>query len=105
MSQNPDPHEPQHTDVQESDPNADSPEGLAGGMGTSSEQRGHARGVEGKVTYGAAPYPPSDSRPESRLTEAEVSPEESAEAGTPEENPPAPGAHPSDPEGNPGHGS
>lgn len=104
MSQNPDPHEPQHTDVQESDPNADSPEGLAGGMGVSSEWEGPARGVEGEVTYGAAPYPEPEMEPASGLTTDNVSPAESAEAGTPEINPPSPGAQEADPEDNPGHG-
>ena len=41
------------TDVTESDPNADSPEGLAGGMGVSSEVTGHVRGSQEQVTYGS----------------------------------------------------
>ena len=35
-----DPHDPIETDVRDSDPNADSPQGLAGGMGVSSERVG-----------------------------------------------------------------
>lgn len=105
MSQNPvDPHRPQHTDVRESDPNADSPEGLAGGMGVSSEWEGHARGVDGLVTYGAAPYPDPEQGPASGLVTGQVAPVDSAEAGTPEVNPPSPGPHPLDPGANPGHG-
>lgn len=41
------------TDVFESDPNADSPEGLTGGMGVSSERVGAARGTTEQVTYAA----------------------------------------------------
>ena len=41
------------TDVTESDPNADSPEGLAGGMGVSSEVTGRVRGSQEQVTYGS----------------------------------------------------
>ena len=37
-----DPHDPIETDVRDSDPNADSPQGLAGGMGVSSERVGAA---------------------------------------------------------------
>ncbi len=35
-----DSHDPIETDVRDSDPNADSPQGLAGGMGVSSERVG-----------------------------------------------------------------
>ena len=35
-----DPHDPIETDVRDSDPSADSPQGLAGGMGVSSERVG-----------------------------------------------------------------
>ncbi len=104
MSQNPvDPHQPQHTDIRESDPNADSADGLAGGMGVSSEWEGHARGVEGLVTYGAAPYPDPDQEPASGLVTARVSPAQSARAHTPEVNPPSPGRHRLNLGANPGH--
>src|SRR4029077_12249177 len=49
MSQTPE------TEISESDPNADSAEGLAGGMGVSSERKGHVRGQAEEVTYAAAP--------------------------------------------------
>jgi hypothetical protein len=83
--------------VEESDPNADSREGLAGDMGVSSERRGVVRGVEEEVTYGMAPTHP-DEEP------GEAPPEQSAYDGRPEVNPASPGAHPSDPDSNPGHG-
>ena len=44
--------ETRETDVQESDPNADSASGLAGDMGVSSERVGPLRGG-GEGTYGA----------------------------------------------------
>lgn len=104
MSQNPiDPHQPQHTDVRESDPNADSPEGLAGGMGVSSEWEGPARGVEGHVTYGAAPYPDPEDEPASGLVTGQVSAADSAYAHTPEVNPPSPGRHRLHTGANPSH--
>ena len=43
------------TDIAESDPNADSPEGLAGDMGVSSERTGTVRGEDEEVTYATAP--------------------------------------------------
>ena len=43
------------TGIEESDPNADSAEGLAGGMGVSSERKGPVRGSDEDVTYGTAP--------------------------------------------------
>ena len=43
------------TEIEESDPNADSAEGLAGEMGVSSERTGPVRGQAEEVTYGAAP--------------------------------------------------
>jgi len=57
------------TDVQESDPNADSADGLAGGMGVSSERVGDLRGTGGEQgTYGAMetelPAPEGDLPPE-----------------------------------------
>ena len=48
-------HEVRETEVTESDPNADSADGLAGGMGVSSERRGVVRGGTEEVTYAAAP--------------------------------------------------
>jgi len=87
------------TDVEESDPNADSSEGLAGDMGVSSERLGPVRGVEGEVTYAAAPTHPDDDQPE-----GDVPPEQSAYDGRPEVNPESPGRHESDPGANLGHG-
>jgi hypothetical protein len=85
------------TDVEESDPNADSDEGLAGDMGVSSERKGPVRGLDEDVTYGAAPMPAADSP-------AEAPPEQSAYDGQPDANPDSPGAHESDPDSNPRHG-
>ena len=87
------------TEVEESDPNADSSEGLAGDMGVSSERLGPVRGVEGEVTYGAAPTHPEGEEPE-----GDVPPEQSAYDDRPEVNPESPGPHESDPEANRGHG-
>jgi len=86
------------TGVGESDPNADSPEGLAGDMGVSSERTGPVRGADGDVTYGSAPTH-LDEPPE-----GETPPEQSAYDGQPEVHPDndVP-AHPRNPEGNPGH--
>ena len=57
------------TEVQESDPNADSAHGLSGGMGISSERVGDLRGTGGEQgTYGAMdtdlPAPEGDLPPE-----------------------------------------
>ena len=93
------PGETPETEIEESDPNADSAEGLAGEMGVSSEWRGPVRGVSGEVTYGAAPTHPDNEEPE-----GDVPPEQSAYDGQPEPNPESPGAHESDPDSNPGHG-
>ena len=93
------PGETPETGIEESDPNADSPEGLAGEMGVSSERRGHVRGHAEEVTYGAAPTHPDEDEPE-----GDVPPEQSAYDGQPEANPDSPGAHKSDPDSNPGHG-
>ena len=87
------------TGIEESDPNADSPEGLAGEMGVSSERRGPVRGRSEEVTYGAAQTHPEEDEPE-----GDVPPEQSAYDGQPEQNPESPGAHKSDPDSNPGHG-
>ena len=87
------------TGTEESDPNADSDVGLSGGMGVSSERLGPARGVEGEVTYGAAP-----THPEEDSTAGEAPPEQSAGDDRPEVSPDSPGAHASDPADNPRHG-
>ena len=87
-----------HTEVEESDPNADSREGLAGEMGVSSERPGPVRGQEGEVTYGTAPTY-TDATPE-----GEPPPEQSADDGRPEPHPDSPGRHESDPDSNRGHG-
>ncbi len=60
------------TEISESDPNADSPEGLAGDMGVSSERKGTVRGGAEEVTYAAAPTH-TDEEPE-----GETPPEQSA---------------------------
>ena len=60
------------TDVQESDPNADSAEGLAGDMGISSERVGPLRGSETEGTYGAMPTHPA-------TPEGDVPPEQSSD--------------------------
>jgi hypothetical protein len=55
--------EPQVTD---SDPNGNGTQGLAGGMGVSSERTGHVSGAEGEATHGVVnPYPelPTDEDP------------------------------------------
>jgi len=86
------------TQAEESDPNADGPEGLAGDMGVSSERPGRVRGVDEEVTYGSAPTHPKEQ------TAGDEPPEQSAHDGRPEVNPDSPGAHPSDPDSNPRHG-
>ena len=87
------------TGIEESDPNADSPEGLAGDMGVSSERRGPVRGQAEEVTYAAAPTHTEDDPAADG-----VPPEQSAHDGRPEVNPDSPGAHVSDPASNPRHG-
>ncbi len=87
------------TEVAESDPNADSAEGLAGGMGVSSERKGPVRGQDEEVTYAAAPTHLDDAP-----AEGEAPPEQSAHDGRPDANPESPGAHESDPASNPRHG-
>jgi len=86
------------TGIEESDPNADSAEGLAGGMGVSSERKGPVRGQAEEVTYAAAPTH-LDEPPE-----GETPPEQSASDPRPDVHPDndVP-AHPRNPEGNPGH--
>lgn len=97
MTENP--SETPFTEVEESDPNADSAEGLAGDMGVSSERKGPVRGQGEEVTYAAAPTHRDDAP-----AEGEAPPEQSAYDGQPETNPDSPGAHESDPDSNPGHG-
>jgi hypothetical protein len=86
------------TGLEESDPNADSTDGLAGGMGVSSERPGPVRGNDEEVTYGTAPTHP----PEEKV--GDTPPEQSAHDGEPEVHPDndVP-AHRRNPEGNPGH--
>ena len=86
------------TEIEESDPNADSASGLAGGMGVSSERPGPVRGVDEEVTYGTAPTHPTEEQVD------DPPPEQSAYDGQPDENPESPGRHESDPDRNPRHG-
>lgn len=90
------------TEPTESDPNADSPEGLAGGMGVSSEWTGAIRGKDTGVTYDSAPTF-TDEGPE-RGEDGEPLPEQSARDGRPEVQPDEVEAHPHDPDRNPRHG-
>jgi hypothetical protein len=98
MSETPDDAAPA-TDVEESDPNADSSEGVAGDMGVSSERKGPVRGLAEDVTYAAAPRPTTED-----VEGEDVPPEQSAYDGQPEVNPDSPGRHESDPASHPGHG-
>ncbi len=104
MSQTPESHEtgtPEtetpETGVQESDPNADSADGLAGEMGVSSERKGTVRGGSEEVTYTSAPTHTEESQDE-------TSPEQSAFDPRPDVHPDndVP-RHERNPEGNPGH--
>jgi hypothetical protein len=97
------------TEVEESDPNGDGPEGLAGDMGVSSGRKGPARGQPGEVTYGSAPLgtdaePGKDPLDNPGEDTSEVLPEQSARDGRPEVNPASLDAHESDPDSNPRHG-
>jgi hypothetical protein len=87
------------TGIEESDPNADGPDGLAGDLGVSSERLGTVRGGEEEVTYTAAPTHPEDAP-----QDGEVPPEQSSTDDRPEINPESPGRHESDPDSNPRHG-
>lgn len=89
------------TEIEESDPNADSAEGLAGDMGVSSERKGPVRGQAEEVTNAAsAPHLDDDTQ-----VGGEASPpEQSAYVGPPDVNPESPGRHESDPDSNPRHG-
>lgn len=86
MSQTP------HTDPTESDPNADSPEGLAGGMGVSSERPGPIRGKDTGVTYDSAPTHVESDGDEVEALDPDVYP-------APQEDP-----NPFDPDHNTRHG-
>ena len=95
------------TGIEESDPNADSSEGLAGHVGVSSERRGSVRGMDEQVTYGAAPTHPDEDRSadgSGDVSGDDVPPEQSAFDDQPEVHPDndVP-PHPRNPEGNPGH--
>ncbi len=93
------PDETPETTIAESDPNADSHEGLAGDMGVSSERKGYVRGQADPVTYAAAPTHLDDTP-----AAEDAPPEQTAGGDTPEVHPDSPGAHPSDPDKHPGHG-
>ncbi|GGF55504.1 hypothetical protein GCM10011519_31740 [Marmoricola endophyticus] len=82
------------TEIGESDPNADSAEGLAGGMGVSSERVGPARGESEPVSYGIHethhPVPPADAVPEQSSDPAagpEVQPDQPVLKEHPAEDP------------------
>ena len=55
--------EPSQPDVMESDPNGNGPQGLAGGMGISSERVGVVPGAAGTSTHGAVETHPDVPRP------------------------------------------
>jgi hypothetical protein len=87
------------TEPTESDPNADSADGLAGGMGVSSERPGPLRGKtgpDGGATYGSAPTH-TDAEPE-RNEDGEAVVDERYPA--PQEDP-----NPFDTDRNPRHGT
>ena len=88
------------TEIEESDPNADSAEGLAGGMGVSSERKGTCAGSDEEVTYAAAPTHP-DEPPRGRDTTRSSR----RTTASPTCSPTTTCRHPSDPEGNPRHGA
>ncbi|MDP3894883.1 hypothetical protein [Nocardioides sp.] len=83
------------TDIRESDANASGPQGLAGGMGVSSERVGPVGDEGTEATHGVRP---SDPVP----TAADEPPEQAP--GHPEENPVGIPPKPHHPEHNPGHG-
>jgi hypothetical protein len=99
MSETPETSQTPETEIQESDPNADSADGLAGDMGVSSERKGTVRGGSEEVTYAAAPTHLDDAP-----ASGDAPPEQSAHDGQPETNPESPGRHESDPSSNPRHG-
>jgi hypothetical protein len=83
------------TDVRESDANASGPQGLAGGMGVSSERTGPVGDGGTEATHGVRPadpvHPPSEEAPEQA-------------PGSEEENPVGIPPNPPHPQRNPGHG-
>lgn len=94
------------TEVVESDPNADSAEGLAGGMGVSSEHVGQVDGGQG--TYGAGETHPAGAEPVPDAGTQDVGPagvvtERSSDPATGEVHPPEVEAHDHDVERHPGH--
>lgn len=80
------------TEIEESDPNADSAEGLEGGMGVSSERPGPIRGKDTDQTYAAAP------------THTERDADAATELGDEEVRHEPLEPHRSDPDSNPRHG-
>ena len=100
MSETSDPGETPFTEVSESDPNADSADGLGGGMGVSSERKGPVRGQAEEVTYAAAPTHTDDPAD----AEGDLPPEQSAFSRDPEVNPDPVEAKPFDSDRNPRHG-
>ncbi|MCW2817839.1 MAG: hypothetical protein JWR42_626 [Marmoricola sp.] len=96
---------PQQTEVTESDPNADGTEGLAGGMGVSSERVGTVRGGDEQVTYTAAATHPAPD--EVGTADGEEVPHEQsrpAQGDAPEPNPDGVASQDHDPDRNPRHG-
>ena len=90
------------THIGESDPNADSPDGLAGDMGVSSERKGPVRGQGQDVTYGTAATHTDAGSPDDKS--GDTPPEQSAFDPRPDVHPDNDvAAHPRNPEGNPGH--
>jgi hypothetical protein len=66
--------------VTDSDPSGNGPDGLAGGMGVSSERTGRVPGAQGEATHGAVdPYPDlptdEDPPPEQSVGGSEVQPD------------------------------
>ena len=72
-------HDPIETDIRDSDPNADAPGGLAGGMGVSSERVG-ATGPGQEAANGVR-----DTSPDSAAPDSDEPPEQ--RPGLPESNP------------------
>ena len=96
MSQTP------HTEPTESDPNADSAEGLSGGMGVSSERTGAIRGKDTGVTYDSAPTHTEEAP--SLDEDGAPLPEQSSRDPRPDVTPDGVDSHPHDPDRNPRHG-
>jgi hypothetical protein len=110
---------PIETDVEDSNPNADSPDGLAGDMGISSERKGSdTTGIEGTGSVGssvAGTHGSSETKPEQdkdqNLEDIEegTDPDSRTEFSTGidrtvgEDNPAELPSHENDPARNPGH--